>query len=48
MERIMRHLKCIIYLGAMYVEAIRESLYIIFGGKMLVGRKKKEKNHVPK
>ena len=36
----MRHLKCIIYLGAMYVEATRESLYIEFGGKMLLGKEK--------
>jgi len=32
--------KCIIYLGAMYVEATRESLYIIFDGKMLIGKEK--------
>jgi len=43
MERIMRNWKCIIYLGAIYVEATRESLYIKFGGEMLV---RKEKSYI--
>jgi len=40
MERIMRNWKCITYLGAIYVEATRESPYIGFRGKTLVRKEK--------
>jgi len=41
MERIMRNLKCILYLGEMFIKATRESIYIRYGLKIPVGKKKK-------
>ena len=36
----MRNLKCILYLGEMFIKATRESIYIRYGLKIPVGKKK--------